>query len=269
MLLRIFHVAGKKRVGVEGTLDVLCGNRGQLHLSLHVLKGHIDIGALQPDTLQGAICGIHITEGKRAFSFGEKMVSLSMNESIPLMASAKAFAQPNPSGEQKICEILSRWSSSANTVGLELFAGIGTLTRTASYQKKSWHASEISPAATVCLKHNFRGDPGVTVLAAQTASAALKTSLGKHIDTLLLNPPREGARTLMPLLLQSAPMEIFYVSCDPLTFARDVFSLSPTSEHPGYVCTDIEGVDILPQTYRMEIVARLERVSALVKTHHA
>jgi 23S rRNA (uracil1939-C5)-methyltransferase len=52
----------------------------------------------------------------------------------------------------------------------------------------------------------------------------------------------------------SAP-EIVYVSCDPVTLARDMKSLVKA----GYNLVELHMVDMFPQTFHLETVAVLRR----------
>ena len=48
---------------------------------------------------------------------------------------------------------------------------------------------------------------------------------------------------------------VVYVSCDPATLSRDVKDLRAA----GYLLAEATPVDMFPQTFHLEIVARLER----------
>ncbi len=79
---------------------------------------------------------------------------------------------------------------------------------------------------------------------------------GENLDLVLLNPPRAGAGSgIMRRLGSLKPPTIIYVSCNPLTLARD---LAWMHAH-GYRLDFIEGLDLFPQTYHFETVVRLRR----------
>jgi 23S rRNA (uracil1939-C5)-methyltransferase len=76
-------------------------------------------------------------------------------------------------------------------------------------------------------------------------------------DVVLLDPPRTGcAPALLQYLLAHPPARLIYVSCDPSTLARDLRTLAP-----GYTLQRIQAVDMFPQTYHIESVAVLDRIS--------
>ena len=82
-------------------------------------------------------------------------------------------------------------------------------------------------------------------------------------DLIVLDPPRAGAGTdVCELLLRLVPRtreprrpspELVYVSCDPMTLARDLHVLLR-----GYAITSLHLVDLIPQTYHQEAVVTLE-----------
>ena len=74
-------------------------------------------------------------------------------------------------------------------------------------------------------------------------------------DTVLLDPPRAGAPAVAKLLAGFRPRQIIYVSCDPMTLARD---LKPLLDG-GYRPTAIRPYDMFPQTYHIEGMVVLQR----------
>ncbi len=75
-------------------------------------------------------------------------------------------------------------------------------------------------------------------------------------STVLMDPPRKGSdERFLSQLLEFGPRRIVYVSCGPDTQARD---LSFILQGP-YVVTDIQPVDLFPQTRHIENIITLER----------
>lgn len=73
-------------------------------------------------------------------------------------------------------------------------------------------------------------------------------------DTVVLDPPREGAKAIVPSLSLLKPARIIYVSCNPMTLARDIGMLHKS----GYLLKRLKLFDMFPQTYHIESVALLE-----------
>jgi 23S rRNA (uracil1939-C5)-methyltransferase len=79
----------------------------------------------------------------------------------------------------------------------------------------------------------------------------------EHFDLVVLDPPRTGAREVLPEILRRAPQQIAYCACDPVTLARDLRVLCSD----GYVLTRLIGFDMFPQTHHFETLAWLTRGS--------
>jgi 23S rRNA (uracil1939-C5)-methyltransferase len=73
-------------------------------------------------------------------------------------------------------------------------------------------------------------------------------------DLIITDPPRAGMHpSVVSTLLSVAAKRIVYVSCNPLTQARDLKGLTAK-----YNITAIQPVDMFPQTYHVENVVQLE-----------
>ncbi len=67
-------------------------------------------------------------------------------------------------------------------------------------------------------------------------------------NTVILDPPRRGlSNTAIERLLSIDPEKIFYLSCNPATFARDVAKITNK-----YNLTSIMLIDMFPNTYHIE-----------------
>ena len=76
-----------------------------------------------------------------------------------------------------------------------------------------------------------------------------------EVDTILLDPPRAGAKALVPALADSNVRAIVYVSCDPPSLARDLKILTQAN----WKLTQCTALDLFPNTPHVETVCRLER----------
>ncbi len=71
--------------------------------------------------------------------------------------------------------------------------------------------------------------------------------------TVLLDPPRAGAKALLPALCESTARAIVYVSCDAATLARDLKALAAA----GWKVERAAAMDLFPNTPHVEVVCRL------------
>ena len=76
-----------------------------------------------------------------------------------------------------------------------------------------------------------------------------------RFDTIILDPPREGAKDIITYLPETGASRIIYISCDPSTLARDLRVLIDA----GFSLRHTRVFDMFPQTYHIESVSFLER----------
>ncbi len=74
-------------------------------------------------------------------------------------------------------------------------------------------------------------------------------------DTILLDPPRAGAKKLIPFLKKANAKKIIYISCEPVTLCRDIKELNQN----GWEIQNIIGVDMFPHTPHIESIAILSK----------
>ncbi len=75
-------------------------------------------------------------------------------------------------------------------------------------------------------------------------------------DTLIFDPPRKGLEaSIIDTVCDSAIEQIIYVSCNPMTLARDL----KLFRDRGFQISSIQPFDMFPQTWHIETVATLTR----------
>jgi 23S rRNA (uracil1939-C5)-methyltransferase len=72
---------------------------------------------------------------------------------------------------------------------------------------------------------------------------------------VLIDPPRTGARDILPAIAKLAPRRLVYVSCHPGSLARDLGEL--VRDH-GFVLRAAGIVDMFAQTTHLESIAVLD-----------
>jgi 23S rRNA (uracil1939-C5)-methyltransferase len=111
-------------------------------------------------------------------------------------------------------------------------------------------------AAAKDLSGSFKG-PGKRAVETTTVEFLRSAVVQRERPELIvMDPPRAGVGAeVCALLARISPPEIAYVSCDPVTLARDLKLLVAT----GYNIAEIHMVDMFPQTFHLETVIILRR----------
>lgn len=85
----------------------------------------------------------------------------------------------------------------------------------------------------------------------ELAASAEPPAWLRHHDKLLLDPPRAGAEDVVRSIAFFSPAAILYVSCNPVTLARDAAILN----EQGYSLQKLGIMDMFPQTAHVESMA--------------
>ena len=152
---------------------------------------------------------------------------------------------------------------------LDLYAGVGFFTLPLAQSFEKVISVDANPSAIRDLKANAETAKVQVVSENQHTEEFLKKQR-EQPDFVVLDPPRAGLRpdTAARLANVGAP-EIVYLSCDPATLARDLAVLVGTERKAGtaietahrYEVTDVDLFDLFPQTFHIETLVRLRRVS--------
>lgn len=143
---------------------------------------------------------------------------------------------------------------------LDLYSGVGTFTVPLARLAREVLGIEAHAAAATDAVYNLRanGCEGARIVQAQVEQVLPSLAKEGPWDLVVLDPPRQGcSRRVLDAITGMAVPRVIYVSCDPSTLARDLGILVPA----GYRCLSLQPVDLFPQTFHLESVAVLERVS--------
>jgi 23S rRNA (uracil1939-C5)-methyltransferase len=141
---------------------------------------------------------------------------------------------------------------------LDLYAGVGLFTIPLARRFRLVTAVESSTSASHDLSFNAER-ANVSVAAIRGAAEVFLEQLERAPDFVLADPPRAGlGKQVVRHLLRLSPPRLTVVSCDPATLARDLASLVAG----GYRLEGLTMVDLFPQTYHIESIARLVRDAA-------
>lgn len=170
--------------------------------------------------------------------------------------SPRSFFQVNTPMAQVLLELVKEYlDPRPDDILLDAYSGVGLFGL--SLAERVAHVVEIEESADALedARHNAADLPEgrVEFLAGQVQEVLPR--LKSQFTLAVVDPPRAGmAKWALDALASQAPRVIAYVSCDPATLARDARRLIDA----GYRVTDIQSVDLFPQTFHVESVARFE-----------
>jgi len=135
----------------------------------------------------------------------------------------------------------------------DLYAGVGLFSRALARGFGQVVAVE---AAGGDLTRSFKG-PGRHAVEATTAEFLRGAVIQRdRPDLIVMDPPRAGLGTeVCGLLKRVSAAEMVYVSCDPVTLARDLRVIA----EDGYEVVELHMVDLFPQTFHLESVVILRK----------
>jgi 23S rRNA (uracil1939-C5)-methyltransferase len=175
--------------------------------------------------------------------------------------SANSFFQTNTPQAETLYEIACDYAELSKEDYLwDLYCGTGTISLYASERVKQVLGVELVEAAIIdananALRNNINNVEFVASdLRKALTSEDFQKTYGKP-DVMIIDPPRSGMHPdVVREVLTLRPERISYISCNPATQARDIEMML---EH--YTVEALQPVDMFPQTYHIECVAKLRR----------
>ena len=176
---------------------------------------------------------------------------------IKFAISDKSFYQVNPEMTERLylCALEYAALTGSENV-LDIYCGIGTISLCAARRAAHVAGVEIVKQAVEDARANAErnGIKNAEFFASDAAAAVPRLiAEGKHLDVVILDPPRAGSdENTLNAVLTACPERIVYVSCNPATLARDCRILSQS-----YKITAATAFDMFPRTAHVETVCQL------------
>jgi 23S rRNA (uracil1939-C5)-methyltransferase len=207
---------------------------------------------------------------ERGFHAREKLLSVGSDHLIyqtqraAYRVSAGSFFQTNRHLTDELVKVVSQGQS--GELALDLYSGVG-LFSTALSDFHHIVSVESSQTSSADLSYNQPSNAiAVQATTEQYLADVQKTGrFGKGAilphtfhkpDLAVVDPPRVGlGERVARMLATLGASRVVYVSCDPVTLARDLVTLLGA----GYRIEQMHLVDLFPQTYHLESVVHLIR----------
>ncbi len=250
-------------IPVAEALALLGGSRkGVLAVTLTLSEGGLDVAVKGGKPLDGplelALAQETEKHGLARLSWDGEVIAMRQAPSQRFGPAAVtpppgAFLQATKDGEKALTQAVLEATQGAKRVA-DLFAGSGTFSLPLA-QMAEVHAVEGEAEMTQALDQGWRRATGlkrITVEARDLFRRPLMPDELKPFDAVVLDPPRAGAEAQVAELAQARPAVIAYVSCNPVTFARDAKALVDA----GYTLEWVQVVDQFRWSSHTELAAR-------------
>jgi 23S rRNA (uracil1939-C5)-methyltransferase len=181
-------------------------------------------------------------------------------DGVRLRITGGSFFQNNTHGAAQLVRLVAEALAPEPTdTMLDAYAGGGLFSATVGRRAGRVLAVEISPMAVSDLRHNL-GDAGVgDHRVVKGAFEQIAAGLDEYWDLAVVDPTRDGLGIGgVEAVTAAMPRTIVYVACDPASLARDSRYLADA----GYRLDRVTPVDLFPQTFHIEAVARFQRPDA-------
>jgi len=167
--------------------------------------------------------------------------------------SYNSFFQVNPFICEKLFSLVSD-SIDKDSLVLDLYSGVGTLSMVASAKAKEVFSVEIIKNAVVNGIFNAKLNHRNNIQFMLGDVAKIVDKIGKDFDTFIVDPPRKGLDLhTIEFIKRKRPKKLIYISCDVNTLMRDLKSLEDIYEIQLY-----KVLDMFSFSYHLESFVVLE-----------
>lgn len=186
--------------------------------------------------------------------YGDGYISQIVN-GLMFNCSAKSFFQVNDIQAEKLYKTAIELAKlDKDDVVLDLYSGTGTITNLVAQRVKRVIGIEIvEDAVKDAIKNSNINSISNTKFICGDAAKEI-SRINEDVDVIFLDPPRNGAdKKTIEVITKLLPKEIIYISCNPVTLARDLGILNTL-----YNVKKVVPVDMFPNTSHVECVCVLK-----------
>ncbi len=231
-----------KKCDLSKVCEIIIKDFGEVMI---IIKGDMDIEVLKPLTTS-----IYMND---RLVYGNENIIAQLGD-FKFYVSKDSFFQVNTEVALKLYnKVLEYLDNSSGKSILDLYSGTGTISLFLSKYFKEVTAIEINEEAVRCafLNKELNNISNVRFICGDVSKEIHKLSA----DNIVVDPPRSGL-TIDGIndILKINPERLIYVSCDPMTLARDLKLLGE-----NYEVKEVTLFDMFPWTYHVESVCLLIR----------
>lgn len=201
------------------------------------------------DYLKSVVDSIYVNKKN---VYGKSKITVYMGN-FKFLVSSESFFQVNTLVANAMYNYIDSLIDKTNVI-FDLYCGTGTIGIFVSNKANRVIGLEINSEAVRDANENkkINNINNIDFYEGDASSIVKKTDLKP--DVIIVDPPRSGLDDKMIMDINKLlPKKIIYVSCDPMTLARDLKRLD------NYNIISIKGFNMFPNTYHVESVTLLER----------
>jgi 23S rRNA (uracil1939-C5)-methyltransferase len=238
-----------------------------LHVSPHFIREGRALFR-NPQAIHPQLMGVVLMgqkRGKSPIQIGETVAKYSWNSPrgvrIRYRVGPLSFSQVNIEQNHRLIHaVLEMAEMRGDEKVLDLFCGVGNFTFPLSLGAQYTVGVDENPWTIRDARSIQRLNPIRDLeFLSMSVQRALHEKPKKMLrpDIIVMDPPRAGCREIINGIVELGASRIIYISCDPGTLARDlsIFRLG------GYIPVKTQLIDMVPQTYHIESVTLLRKIS--------
>lgn len=201
------------------------------------------------DYLKNYVQSIYVN---KKLIYGKNKISARMDK-YKFLVSSESFFQVNTIEATSMYNYIKSLIEKTNVI-FDLYCGTGTIGIFIHDKADKLIGLEINADAIKDANENkkINNIENIEFFESDASNIIQKTNLKPNI--IIVDPPRNGlSDKMIDDINKLEPEKIIYVSCDPMTLARDIKKLNK------YDVINIKGFDMFPNTYHVESVILLQR----------
>lgn len=200
------------------------------------------------DYLKNYVQSIYVN---KKLIYGKNKISARMDK-YKFLVSSESFFQVNTVEATSMYNYIKSLIEKTNVI-FDLYCGTGTIGIFIHDKADKLIGLEINADAIKDANENkkINNIENIEFFESDASNIIQKTNLKPNI--IIVDPPRNGlSDKMIDDINKLEPEKIIYVSCDPMTLARDIKKLNK------YDIIEIKGFDMFPNTYHVECVILLQ-----------
>ena len=180
--------------------------------------------------------------------YGSKTITETLGD-YQFLISPNSFFQVNHNQAINLYNQVKTYLGVGNNEVLDLYCGTGTIGIYVSNCCKKVTGIELNKSAVIDANNNIKLNNLINIEFKQGDVGKVLQAKNTY-DAIIVDPPRGGLdKNTKATLLQIKSTKLIYISCNPITLARDLNDLKEI-----YDVKDITLFDMFPNTYHVECV---------------